>query len=154
MIIVVVVGIAAALAVPMLGDTSVSKLRAAAQLLAADIAFAQVDSVAHGDDPRVIVFDTATATYHIAAASDTATPITNAVGNLPYIVTFGDGRAHQLGGVTIQSVSLDGDNELGFGIYGNTDQTTDATITLAAGGHTVTVTVDPSTGEATIGNIN
>ena len=153
-VIVVVLGIAMAMVIPMLRGTDGSQLKAAAQLLAADIAFAQVDSVAHGDDPRVIVFDLAAGSYHIAASSTPATPINNPVGNQPYVTTFGTGRAHQLKAVTIQSVSVGGDNQLGFGIYGNTDQTTDATVTLAAGGHTMTVTIEASTGEATIGSIN
>ena len=35
--------------------------------------------VAHGDDPRLVVFDNPNDTYHIAAASDPATPITNPI---------------------------------------------------------------------------
>ena len=153
MIVVMILGIAAALVAPVLGDTAPTRLRGAAQLLAADLAYAQIESLSHGDDPRVVVFDTTANTYHIAATSDTTTPITNPIGGAPYRVDYGAGRAAHLADVTISAVSLDGDTQLGFGIYGQTDQTTDATITLAAGSSTMTLTVDPSTGEVTIGDI-
>lgn len=153
MIVVTILGIAAAIVVPTLGNTAPTRLRGAAQLLAADLAYAQIESLSHGDDPRVIVFDTAANTYHIAATSDTTIPITNPIGGVPYLVDYGAGRAAHLADVTISAVSLDGDSELGFGIYGQTDQSTDATITLAAGTSSVTLTVDPSTGEVTIGDI-
>ena len=68
-------------------------------------------------------------------------------------MAFGLGRAAALGMVESQSVDLDGDDELGFGLYGQLDQTTAATITLAAGDATVTLTLDPATGEVTIGPI-
>ncbi len=151
--IVLIIGIMAAIAVPMIGDNNPTRLRAAAQIVAADLAYAQVESVSHGDDTRVVVFDTTNHAYHIAAASDTATPLTNPVGNLPYVLTFGVARASQATGVTIQSLSVGGDDELGFGVYGQLDQTTDATITLACGGHTITITLDATNGESTIGAI-
>ena len=154
MIVVVVLAIVAAIAMPMLGDTSISKLREAAQLLAADVDYARVESIAHGDDPRLLVVDVNNNTYHIAARSDSSTPITNPVGKLPYQVTFGQGRANALTNVTIQSASLDGDDELEFGIYGQTDQATAATITLECEGSTLTISIDPTTGETAIGDIN
>lgn len=153
LIVVTILGIAAAMVVPSLGNTAPTRLRGAAQLLAADLAYAQIESLSHGDDPRVVVFDIDAETYHIAAVSDTATPIANPIGGTPYLVEYGTGRAAHLPDVTIDSVSLDGDTQLGFGIYGQTDQTTDATITLAAGVSRITLTVDPSTGDVTIGDI-
>ena len=72
MIVVLVLAIAAALAVPMMGNTAPNKLKGAASMLAADLAYAQVESIAHGDDTRLLVFDNPSDTYHIAAASDTA----------------------------------------------------------------------------------
>lgn len=154
MTVVIVLGIAAALAVPMLGDTATSRLQGAASTLSADLAFAQVESLAHSEDTRVVVFDNPNDTYHIALSSDTATPITNPINKQPYLVDYGSGAAQSLTGVTISSYALDGDDELGFGVYGGLDQATAATITLACEGFTVTVTVDPNTGESTIGAIN
>ena len=152
--VVLVLAIVAALAVPMMGNTAVNKLQGAASMLVADLAFAQVESVTHGDDPRLVVFDNPNDAYHIAATSDPATPITNPIAGGPYRVTCGQGTASSLTNVTIDSYSLNGDNQLGFGIYGGLDQPTAATITLGCEGLTVTITADPNTGEASIGAIN
>ncbi len=154
LIVATIVAIAAALAVPMLKNTAASKLQGAASSLVADLAFAKVESIAHGDDPRLVVFDPPADTYHIAAASDPATPITNPIAARPYSITYGQGTAVSLIGVGIDSVSVGGDDQLGFGIYGGLDQPTAATITLGCDGQTVTVSVDPNTGESTIGAIN
>ena len=154
MIVITIILILGALVTPMLGQTAATRLASAAQLLAADLAFAQVESISHGDDPRVVVFDQAGGNYRIAASSDPATPITNPIGNQPYQTTFGSGRARELDGVSIQGYSLDGDDTLGFGIYGELDQTTAATVTLASEGFTIVLTMDPVTGEASIGQVN
>ena len=153
-IVVAVLAIAAGLAVPMFSQTSAEKLRAAANVLAADLAFTKVESIAHGDDLRVIVFNSTDDQYHIAAASDDATPITNPITRQPYLVSYGSGSVSSLTDVTIDSYSLDGDDRLGFNIYGGTDQATDATITLECDGKTITVTVNPGTGETTISPIS
>ena len=154
LIVVLILAIAASLAVPMWSDADVTRLRAAADLLAADLAFAQVESISHGDDLRLVVFDTDNNQYHIAASSDPDTPITNPVGNQPYVTQFGQGRAAELTGVTISGYSLGGDDQVQFGIYGQLDQTTDATISLACAGRSITLTLDAVTGEVTIGPIN
>ncbi len=150
LIVVLLMGIAAAVAVPLLTQTNATRLQAAARLLIADLGFAQVESITHAGDTCVVTFDTATATYTIARKSAPATPITNPGDNRPYTTTFGAGRAAEMAGVTIQGYSLDSDNVLGFGILGETDQATAATITLQAGTSTLTIQVDPTTGEASL----
>ena len=152
-IVVLIVGIAAALALPMFGQTDLTRLRSAAGLLAADLGYAQIESIAHGDDLRIVVFDQDANSYRIATAADPDTPITNPIGNLPYTTTFGAGRARDLAGVTIQGYDLAGDDRIQFGIYGQLDQATVATITLAAGGASVTISIDPTSGEVSVGPI-
>lgn len=154
MIVVLIIAIAAALVVPRLGNTASTKLRGAAAMLVADVSFAQIESISHGDDLRLIVFDNPNDTYHIAAASDTATPITNPINGRPYLVDYGSGPTESLNGVSIDSYDLDGDDELGFGVYGSLDQATDATITLGCDGLTIIVTIDVETGECVVGAIN
>src|SRR5690606_29790220 len=122
--------------------TDATRLVEAAKLIEADLAFAQVESIAHGDDPRLVVFTPGDATprYHLAAASAATVPITNPVGHGPYRVTFGRGRAAELGGVTIASVTPSA--TLRFGIYGQlcpaanpgANLGSDAVITLACNG--------------------
>jgi hypothetical protein len=53
--------------------------------------------------------------------------------------------------VKIGALRLGGDNRLAFGANGELDQTEPAEITLTAGTHSVTLTLDPVMGEATVG---
>jgi len=148
-----IVGIAAAMAIPMLSETRTGRLRGAAQVLSADISAAQSESLAHADDTRVVVFDTTNHRYHLAPSSAASTPITHPMTRQPYRITFGAGSAAHLDGVTIESVSVGGDDRLGFGVYGNLDQATDATVTLGCEGAEIDLTIAADTGEVTIGTI-
>lgn len=154
MIVLGVVAIASALAVPMLRQSDDAKLRAAAGALAADIDFARIDSITQGDAPRALVLDTVAHGYSIAPAATPQTPITNPVGKVPYRVVFGSGAAANYRGTTIQSVTPAGTTRLQFGVYGQlTSPTTTATVTLACGGRTIALSVDPATGEVSVGAI-
>ena len=150
LIVVLIVAIVAALAVPRLGNTGMTRLKASADTLAADLGYAQMESIGHAASLRVVVFSPTTSTYHIAAATDPVTPVTNPVSKGPYRVTFGQGTAHALHGVGFSAVDVGGDNQLRFGVYGQLDQATAATITLAAGDDRLMVTVYPVTGAVVI----
>lgn len=159
MIVVAVLGIIGAMAVPMFSATDATRLTSAASVLAADIDAARAESIAHSDDPRMLVFDDDDLTWHIAARSEPTSPINHADSGLPYTRRFGTSALKQLQGVTIESYDLDSasetnDNKLGFGIYGQTDQTTDPTITLRSGDNVLTLTINATTGEVTIGQVN
>ncbi len=159
MIVVSVLAIIGAFALPMFTGTDISRLRAAASVLAADIDAARAESIAHGEDLRFLVLNTVNHAWHIAPTSDTTTPITHNESGQPYSRTLGVSDLKQLEGVTISSFELDtvsetDDNKLGFGIFGQLDQTTDATITLAVNTRSITLTIDAETGEVTIGEID
>lgn len=153
MIVVLIIAIVSALAVARLGNTSVTRLRSAATLLASDLSFAQIESISHADAPRVVVFNSGTNGYHIATTSDLETPITNPITKAPYTVQFGHGTASALHDVTLAATGVGGDNRLAFGAYGQLDQATAATITLICGNASITLSIDPITGETTIGDI-
>jgi Tfp pilus assembly protein FimT len=144
--------IAGYLALPELFNDS-TKLAQAATMFVADLEFAQSESLAHGDDPRVIVFDPANNLYSLTARSNTAIVLTNPVDQTPYTTRYGSGRAFALNNVTINSLSVGGDNQLGFGSLGELDQTSAATIQLGYRTHTVTITIDPTSGSASVGMI-
>ena len=152
MIVMIVIGIAFGLALPMMGDTQELRLRQAARMLAADIEFAQNESIAHPDDRRIVKFDTVDHGYRITSvnASPADTPIDDPVSHQPFLVTYGTGRAETLTDVTIQAFSLGGDDSVQFNAYGVPDQATDATITLACGPSTLTVYIAAGTGEVTV----
>lgn len=147
MIVIVVLGIVAALAMPLAGNTDATRLVAASRLMMADIEFAQSESIAHPDDTRLIKLNAAGSQYWIAKQSNTDIPIDNPSGPGTILTTFGSDRGSNYTNVTIQGYSLGGDAELHFNAFGGTDQDTDATIILAAGGKAITITVDATTGE-------
>jgi Tfp pilus assembly protein FimT len=153
LIVVVLLGITVGVALPMLGDARTLRLREAARMLAADIEFAQSESIAHADDPRLVKFDTGGNRYWVAAASAPDTPLTDTADGQPLLNVFGTGRAEAATGVTIQSISLGGDAILKFDAYGSPDQTTDATVRLAitVAGGTQTLTVRVKTGSGEVG---
>jgi hypothetical protein len=121
-------------------------------MLAADLEFAQNESIAHTDDPRIVKFDTVDDGYRITSvnASPADMPVDDPISGEPFLVAFGTGRAETLSGVTIQGFSLGGDDSIQFDAYGTPDQTTDATITLACGPSTMTIQVASGTGEVSI----
>lgn len=150
LIVMTLIAIAASVAIPMFSSTDGTRLQAAARLLVADLEFAQIESITHADDLCLLTLNQAAGSYIVSKASTPATAMTNPGTNQSYLTVFGSGRAAALTGVSIQSYSLDGDNVIGYGALGETDQTTTATITLAAGGQTLVVQIDPTTGEASI----
>lgn len=159
LIVAVVLSIAAVIAAPLVTESGQTRLLSAARLLMADLAFAQSESVAHPDDAYGVRFDHASDSYSVVhnAGSppfdcNAATVVTDPVTNQPYTTLMGgSGRGSQLAGVTIQnSLSLGGDDCIVFGEFGQTDQTTTASVTLAAGGGTLTIQIDPVSGEGII----
>lgn len=149
------IAVAGMLVLPEMGNTESGKLSAAAKLLASDLEFVQSESMANGDDTRLIVFDTAAGTWRMTAKSDPTTTLNHPVTQSPWITQLGHGRAAALNGVTIQSVSFNGsgDNNLGFGAQGELDQTANATIVLRSGAKRVTLTVNAVSGFASISAI-
>lgn len=145
--------IAALIVMPALGDRADERLRGAAQVLIADLEFAQSQSMSHGDDPRLLMIDSDKAGYRIVAKSAPTTPVTNPAGGDSYATRFGLGRASGLAGVRVSAYSLGGDDKLGFAVLGQLDQTADASITLQCGARKLVVTIDPTTGEATAGAV-
>ncbi len=151
LITVLCLAIAAAIVVPALGDTASWQLRSAAELLVADLEYARCEAISHGDDPRILVVNADGGGYSIVTRSDPSTPVVNPIGAVPYALQFGSGRAASMPRVRISASELGDDNLLGFGPFGELEQSTPATLTLSAGSYRITVTLDPITGEATVG---
>ncbi len=160
-IVMVIMSIVAALAVPMFSGSIQTRLTGAAGVMMSDLAYAQIESITHeqrdaggvGTQLRLVKFDIPGNCYHIATVSDPNTPITNYNGE-PYLQTFGQGKLQSFADVRLQSVSAGGDDELVFGLFGDIDQVNDAVITLECQGVTLTVNIDATSGEASVGDFN
>lgn len=159
LIVAMVLAIAALLAAPLVGETDQTRLQSAARLLIADIAFAQTESLAHPNDPFGVKFDHAAETYTVVHDATfppfnctTATTVTDPITQQPYQTALGAaGRGSQFGGVGIaNSLALGGDDCVVFGEFGQIDQSTAATVSLTAGAKSITIQIDPISGEASI----
>ncbi len=155
--VVVILGIISMMALPMLRSTDSARIASAAKLIVADIQYAQMHSISHGDNPMGLKFDTSANSYSVVQRSgsppfqcSSVSITTNPVGGQPFTTTMGSGRAAQLTGVSIDSVSLDGDNCLVFGSLGELDQSSAATIVISFGSRTLNISIDPITGDATV----
>jgi len=154
-IVALALAIAAAIVLPGASDLASTRLREAGQLVVADLEYARSAAIAHGSDPRLVVFKPAENQYFVAARSDKDEPVEAPGTSGKYRVTFGQGRARSLDDVAIQATNLT-DNELTFDMYGGTKRSPeagDATITLSCEGKTVTITVDRVTGAATMSDL-
>jgi prepilin-type N-terminal cleavage/methylation domain-containing protein len=149
LIVILILALVATLAFPMFADSDAARVQAAARLLTADLGFAQLDSITHTDDRCVVTFNQGAGSYTLARNSAPTTPITEPVTGQSYVTVLGTGRAKECSGVTIQSYSLGGDDKISFGPFGELDQSTAATIQLQRGSFSITVQIDPTTGEVT-----
>ena len=155
-VVVVCMSVAAAIVLPGFNSLPTIGLRKAAESVVADLEYAQQQSMAHSDDCRAVVFDPAGNSYWIAPGSNpvAGNAIAHPVDKLPFVSEFGSGRMSHLGMVRVESCDAGGDNRIVFRSLGQLDQTTPARITLASGERRITITIDPTTGEATIGGMN
>jgi type II secretory pathway pseudopilin PulG len=142
--------VAAALVLPEIAAGGTTTLRGAAEEFVSDLEYAQQQSMARGDDCRIVVFDLSKNTYWIAPASTPATAIAHPVDRQPFINRFGQGRFAHLKNVVIDSCDVGGDSRLGFKSLGQLDQSVPARIVLRRGTDRMEVRLDPTTGEATV----
>ncbi|MBN1764296.1 MAG: type II secretion system protein [Sedimentisphaerales bacterium] len=152
LVVIVIIGIAATVVIPMIGDNSDMQLTSASRKLITDLLWAQTVSISTQQRYQV-VFDTANETYEIQDQDGTVIndPITKAPARMDYTVD------NYLRSVEIATANFDGHNSVWFdrmgapysgAIIDNTPLTS-GQIVLAGGEQTVTVNVEPVTGRIT-----
>jgi Tfp pilus assembly protein FimT len=151
-VVVMVIGIAAAILLPAVGNNLHSpRLRSAANVLAADIEYCSSECITRPTTPRALVFDLANNKYTVQdLASGTA--ISHPADGQPFVNDFATGRNSQLSGVAVTGVTMGAGtlNVLTFDAYGRPLLTADMVITLSYRGSTLAVTVVKGTGDVTI----
>lgn len=154
LIVVAILGIAAAIVVPMASSAGSMQLRAAANMVAADLEYAKSMSISRGQR-YAIVFDKNTETYRITDKDGVT--ISHPVRiRSPFVVDFrNDGRLSQ---VDIADVTFDGASAVSFDYLGSPGSgagsspppLNSGTITLQAGGVVKSVKVEAVTGYISI----
>lgn len=156
--VVTILGIAAALLIPSMSQTSILRVQAAVRTIVSDITFAQSDAVAF-QERRAIVFDVPNSTYRLVQVPGNVIDVdlntmydpTREGGR--YIVNFND---QVFGGARITAVDFDGESTLIFDGLGGpvADAAGDepgsgGTITVVGSGSTFVITVEAFTGRVT-----
>jgi len=146
--VITILGIAAMVIIPSIGDSSDLKLSSAGRQLVADLLFAQTYSIAQRK-PYQVVFDTVNNSYEIQDSSD-GSVLVHPVTKLPYRMNF-PADAH-LSQVTITSAAFDGGSLVKFDTMGMPYNSTgnqlisQGQVTLAAGTQNTSVMVEPISG--------
>lgn len=160
MIVVVILAIVSAVALPMIGNRSDLKLAAATRRVLADLQYAQSLSIATRESVY-IRFDTNT--YSLCNRSgSTFTTLKNPIDQTTFLVRTGTNATDsQLRDVAIARPSFATASALGFDSLGapflinettsvKSSLTSAVTITLSCGGQTQTLLVEPYTGEIAV----
>ena len=146
LIVVVIIGIAAMMAIPMMTSAASMQIRSAANMIAADLEYAKSMAISRGQIFSV-VFDKAAESYRIENQDGNviAHPVKK---GFDYVVDFRDNRLDK---VDIADVDFDATSKvkfdyLGSPYNGDNNPLNNGVITLQAGGTTTTITVEPVTG--------
>lgn len=139
-IVIVVIGIAALLAIPMMSSASSLQLRSAANMLAADLEYAKSTAISRGQNYSV-VFDTGADSYKIVGPD--GNPIEHPVKRgFDYVVSFqNESRLNRVG---IASANFNGTQTVTFDCLGSPDS--GGSVVLQADTATETINVEPVTG--------
>lgn len=155
LIVVVIVGLIGTLAIPQAVGIRTPRLRTAASVLAADLEFCQSQNINDTAAHYVMVFNVPNNSYLMALSTTPTIPITHPGDAQPFLNDFTTGRNAALTGVTLQSVTnvptTNALVTLSYDCFGKPQITQNATFTLLADGNTMTLTLDASTGDITIG---
>ncbi|UCF16110.1 MAG: GspH/FimT family pseudopilin [Phycisphaerales bacterium] len=144
LILAVLLTIVALTAVPMLSSAGTMQLRAAANMIAADLEYAKNMAISRGQNYSV-VFDQNSDGYQIEDQNNNVVPHPVKKG-FDYIVDFqSDSR---LSTVDITGADFAATADVAFDSLGSPDS--GGTVTLQASGTTVTITVEPITGYISI----
>ena len=139
-IIVVIIGIAALVAVPMMSSAASLQIRSAANMISADLEYARSMAISMGQNYSV-VFDKDADSYKIVdpLGATIQHPVKK---GFPYVIDFQN--ESRLSRVDITIAEFNGDQTVVFDCLGSPDS--GGTVILQADGTTKTVTVEPVTG--------
>lgn len=117
LVVVVIIGVAAAIVVPSLTEAGSLGVQAAVRTVVADVLYAQNEAVAHARG-RSVIFDIDNNSYRLADEGGTTLSVAWRSGvSENYIVSFNDDR--RFDGVTLKRADFGGSSELTFDDLGS-----------------------------------
>jgi Tfp pilus assembly protein FimT len=158
-VLVIVISIVAMIVIPAGGVSGSSRLGAAANILAADLEYAQSSCIANPAQPVALTFNVAQNKYSLAPANSPGTPILHpADSSQLYVNDFATGRYAPLNGVRIVSVNGQTSGSITFDAYGRPLGCNAAGITYSVGTVTVVLSYDSTQlsviSDATTGDVS
>ena len=142
LVVVLILGISAAIVVPMAMNTSHVQAVSAARIVAADVQYAQNEAITN-QDPITITFDKAAKSYTLSNASGI---LIHPITKVPYVTVLD--AAHGMGQVSLSSAFDSQGGVVVFDALGAPDN--GGAVTLRAGPHTLGVNVAAATGRITV----
>ena len=144
-VVIVILSILAAVAIPMAVGTSSTKVKASARLVMSDLEYAQNLAITTQTDITV-TFNASGNSYTVSNASGSVIhPITKKTYTVDFDTTAG------LSGVSLTSAGFGGNPAVVFGALGAPDAS--GTVSLTAGSVSYQVTVAPITGRVTVAQV-
>ena len=163
LVVVIILGIAAAVIVPHIGSRSDLKATSAARLIMADLIYVQNRSISQ-QKMHYVAFDTATGSYKVQSMEGSPavmTVITHPVDQSPFVVAIGPAGPAPLRDVKIDAATFDGQQWIAFDemgtpyAYNNGTQVltalTSGTIALKCKDMLLNIIIEPFTGELRLG---
>ncbi len=149
MMVLIILSIAAAIAIPFATSGSSTQLKSAANIISTDLEYAKSMAISRGQEYKA-VFDAGSESYQL---EDSSGVIQHPVSHKNYAVNFASDS--RLSRVSITSAVFDGGstvqfNYLGSPLDGTGSALNSGVITLTAAGETMTINIEPVTGYITI----
>lgn len=141
----VIIGIAAAVVIPSIADTTDTQVVAAARTIAADIQYAQNLAITTQADVYV-VFTNSEKSYCLSNSANASSAIISPITSKAYSVVFGVNNGFS--GLDSMTANFNNSQAMHFDLLGAPHG--DGTVRVVAGPHAYVVTVAPATGKITV----
>lgn len=159
LMVVLILGIASAIIIPQIGSRDDLVAAAGSRVVIADLIYAQNRAIAM-QSPFYIKFTGQSYSIYSAPPVVGVQPITHPVTRAPYTTTFG-AQSSPLSNVALTSESFGGPSIVGFDEMGSpfsydtgtstaTSLTASGTVVLTSGSSSLTISIEPYTGEVTV----
>jgi MSHA pilin protein MshC len=159
LMVVVILGIASAVIVPQIGSRNDLRASAAARLVMSDLTYAQNRAIAQQKKHYVRFVNQTYSVCDSTALTPIEHPLKPAQSNGLYQITFGTGGTNGLDRSAIGTVDFGGQTVIGFNDLGEpfafdglieTPLTASGTIIVQSGDVSLTIRIEPFTGEASV----
>lgn len=158
LVVVVILGIVSAVILPQIGSRDDLRVAASARIVTADLLYAQNLAISK-QQPHYVRFNGNG--YGLYTVATGGTPITHPLNKTEFTAAFGSTGSPGMQSTTLTSADFDGNTTLVFDELGapysystttnsNTPLAAAGQVKIACGTHTMTVNVEPFTGELTI----